>query len=112
MANGPKIGAAILPLLHGSHWLFYAMLLSYAIPPIPASVYAADGVLVLWCYLVLFWYDYQQWHVLAALAVLGDAIVAAETLDVYRETQRSLTQGRATVHLALMFYSYISSKKT
>ena len=110
--------------LHMAHWIFYALLLCYAVPPISAAFYVADGVLVLWAYTAAAWLwsrptknltaaaaggttpitesrDAFQSLVLAAIIVFGDTLVAAETLDTYHETQRSLTQGRAGVHLAL-----------
>jgi hypothetical protein len=105
-----KIGTlpkTVLSILHGSHWIFYAMMLSYATPPMPASAYVTSGILLLWLYACILIYNYELCYVFAAIVTMVDIAVTAESLDVYQETQRLLVAGRGNVHLLLATYFHV-----
>ena len=110
--NSGKMNLATfaMALLHGSAWAFYSLMLSYAIPPISASAYAISGVLLLWIYVFLISVSFRRCFVFAAIVVFIDIVVAAESFDVYRETQRSLSQGRAMANLIIAVMLFVSEK--
>lgn len=105
----------VFGLVHLGHAAAYAMLLTWAAPPDYSSVWTVDALLMLCGYTAAcatgFRWDRNVY--IGALFMLFSAAIGAEAMEVYNETQRSMTLLRVMLHTIFsVFWLSANSNKS
>ena len=95
-----SVSSLIIGLVHLVHAAAYAMLLTWAAPPDLTAAWTADALVLLCGYTAAIVWR-RKWDrdiYVPAIFMLFSAAISAEALEVYNETNRSMTLLRVTLH--------------